>query len=124
MHHTFGNFGAAAVSFFQFAFAFGGYVLISRQGSSLLLQHVRLQRDHIGFHFAQMDHQPDILLFTGDTIPHVIAYIFPALSQHAVLRLLVDRRTVILLCTIGISFPLSLHRDIVKLSKSSSFGMR
>lgn len=61
-------------------------------------------------------------LSTGDTIPHVIAYIFPALARHAVLRLLVDRRTVILLCTIAISFPLSLHRDIVKLSKSSSFG--
>ena len=60
---------------------------------------------------------------TGDTIPHVIAYVLPSLAQHAFLRLLVDRRIVIVLCNVGISFPLSLHRDIVKLSKSSSFGL-
>lgn len=59
---------------------------------------------------------------TGDTIPHVIAYLIPSLARHAVLSLLVDRRAVILLCTVAVSFPLSLHRDIVKLSKSSSFG--
>ncbi|WVQ96710.1 hypothetical protein IAU59_003817 [Kwoniella sp. CBS 9459] len=59
----------------------------------------------------------------GDTIPRVISYIFPSLVEHAVLRLLVDRRVVILLCTVFVSFPLSLHRDIVKLSKSSSFAL-
>jgi hypothetical protein len=59
----------------------------------------------------------------GDTIPHVIAYLFPVLAEHAGLRLLVDRRVIIILCTLAVSFPLSLHRDIVKLSKSSGFGM-
>lgn len=58
----------------------------------------------------------------GDTIPHVIVYLFPAMTEHAFLSFLVDRRTIIVLCTIAISFPLSLHRDIVKLSKSSGFG--
>jgi len=58
----------------------------------------------------------------GDTIPHVIAYLFPVLAEHAGLRLLVDRRFIIVLCTLAVSFPLSLHRDIVKLSKSSGFG--
>jgi amino acid permease len=58
----------------------------------------------------------------GDTIPHVIAYLFPVLAEHAGLRLLVDRRVIIILCTAAVSFPLSLHRDIVKLSKSSGFG--
>jgi sodium-coupled neutral amino acid transporter 11 len=59
---------------------------------------------------------------TGDTIPHVIAYIFPFLAEHAVLNLLVDRRFIIFLCTVLVAFPLSLHRDLVKLSKSSGFG--
>jgi sodium-coupled neutral amino acid transporter 11 len=58
----------------------------------------------------------------GDTIPHVIVYLFPALAEHTVLSWLVDRRFIIVLCTLAISFPLSLHRDIVKLSKSSGFG--
>lgn len=58
----------------------------------------------------------------GDTIPHVIAYLFPVLAEHAGLRLLVDRRFIIVVCTLAVSFPLSLHRDIVKLSKSSGFG--
>ena len=29
MHHCFGFWGSASVSFFQFAFAFGGYVLFA-----------------------------------------------------------------------------------------------
>ncbi|WWC88582.1 uncharacterized protein L201_003494 [Kwoniella dendrophila CBS 6074] len=91
MHHCFGPAGAAAVSFFQFAFAFGGTA---------------------AFH-----------VIIGDTIPRVISAIFPSLSEHAVLRLLIDRRVVITLCTLFVSFPLSLHRDIVKLSKSSSFAL-
>ncbi|RSH89397.1 hypothetical protein EHS25_002509 [Saitozyma podzolica] len=82
MHHVFGNLGSASVSFFQFAFAFGG-------------------RYH----------------------PHAIGYIIPSLSKHAVLRLLVNRQVVIILCTICVSLPLSLHTDIVKLSKSSSFAL-
>lgn len=58
----------------------------------------------------------------GDSIPHVIAYLFPSLAGIPVLSLLVNRRAVIILCTTLVVFPLSLHRDIVKLSKSSGFG--
>lgn len=58
----------------------------------------------------------------GDTIPHVIAVLIPSSVSHPLLSLLVDRRFVILLATLAVSFPLSLHRDIVKLSKSSGFG--
>ncbi|WWC62607.1 uncharacterized protein I303_105204 [Kwoniella dejecticola CBS 10117] len=91
MYHCFGPAGAAAVSFFQFAFAFGGTA---------------------AFH-----------VIIGDTIPRVISFIFPSLAQHAVLSWLVDTRVVIVVCTLAVSFPLSLHRDIVKLSKSSSFAL-
>ncbi|WVQ71891.1 hypothetical protein IAR50_001433 [Cryptococcus sp. DSM 104548] len=59
----------------------------------------------------------------GDTIPRVISYIFPTLAEHALLGLLVNRQVVICLCTVFISLPLSLHRDIVKLSKSSGFAL-
>ena len=104
MHHCFGHWGSAGVSFFQFAFAFGGYVFN-------LLQ--------VGEADSRMCAFSVII---GDTIPHVIAYLFPVLAEHAGLRLLVDRRVIIILCTLAVSFPLSLHRDIVKLSKSSGFG--
>ncbi|KAK4689530.1 solute carrier family 38 (sodium-coupled neutral amino acid transporter), member 11, partial [Tremellales sp. Uapishka_1] len=91
MHHCFGSLGSASVSFFQFAFAFGGMCAFN--------------------------------VIIGDTIPHVIAFVFPFLQEHAMLRLLVDRKTIIVLATIFVSFPLSLHRDIVKLSKSSGFAL-
>ncbi|CAD6568517.1 MAG: hypothetical protein TREMPRED_004603, partial [Tremellales sp. Tagirdzhanova-0007] len=108
MHHTFGHFGSASVSFFQFAFAFGGMCAFNV----------------IIYVIPQVEVRVKLTFFrTGDTIPHVIAYVLPSLAQHAFLRLLVDRRIVIVLCNVGISFPLSLHRDIVKLSKSSSFAL-
>ncbi|EIW73705.1 hypothetical protein TREMEDRAFT_67510 [Tremella mesenterica DSM 1558] len=91
MYHCFGQWGSTLVSFFQFAFAFGGMCAF------------------------------DVII--GDSITPVIAYLFPSLSHHAILRLLVDRRIVIIICTLCVSFPLSLHRDIVKLSKSSSFAL-
>lgn len=77
------------------------------------------QRDHIRPSPLVLRHW---LTHTGDSIPHVIAYIFPSLADHAVLNLLVDRHFIIIIITIAVSFPLSLHRDIAKLSKSSSFG--
>ncbi len=89
MAHTFGRAGAGAVSFFQFAFAFGGMCAFN--------------------------------VIIGDSIPHVLAYVFPFLKEHA--PVLVDRRFIIVLCTAAVSFPLSLHRDIVKLSKSSGFAL-
>ncbi|RSH77368.1 uncharacterized protein EHS24_003328 [Apiotrichum porosum] len=91
IRHCFGPMGSGAVSFFQFAFAFGGMCAFN--------------------------------VIIGDTIPQVLDFVFPFLGEHAVLNLLVDRRFVIVLCTAAVSFPLSLHRDIVKLSKSSGFAL-
>lgn len=60
---------------------------------------------------------------TGDTIPQVIRSTFPALRTIPVLSLLTNRQFVIALCTICISYPLSLYRDIHKLSIASSFAL-
>jgi solute carrier family 38 (sodium-coupled neutral amino acid transporter), member 11 len=59
----------------------------------------------------------------GDTIPHVIRSLFPDLSSVPVLSLFTDRRFVIVLCTVGVSYPLSLYRDIHKLSVASSLAL-
>ncbi|CDO69241.1 hypothetical protein BN946_scf185042.g143 [Trametes cinnabarina] len=67
MNHCFGSSGRAAVSFFQFAFAFGGIV--------------------------------------------------------PVLSLLTKRQFVIALCTVCVSYPLSLYRDIHKLSRASGLAL-
>ena len=53
-------------------------------------------------------------IIVGDTIPHVMVAIYPALPKMTVLWLLTDRRAVILLFVLGVSFPLSLYRDIAK----------
>ncbi|EPS35724.1 hypothetical protein H072_10877 [Dactylellina haptotyla CBS 200.50] len=57
-------------------------------------------------------------IIIGDTIPHVLGAIFPALRDMPVLWLLTNRRAVIALCVIGISYPLSLYRDIAKVGDS------
>ena len=36
MHHCFGHAGAGLVSFFQFAFAFGGYAWVSARATVLM----------------------------------------------------------------------------------------
>ncbi|KAF8274551.1 AAAP amino acid permease [Lactarius quietus] len=82
MNRCFGPSGRAAISFFQFSFAFG-----------------------------------------GDTIPHVIRSVFPNLTSIPVLSLFTDRRFIIVLCTVGVSYPLSLYRDIHKLSIASGFAL-
>lgn len=53
-------------------------------------------------------------VIVGDTIPHVFTAVFPKLTQTPVLWLLSDRRFVIILLILGISYPLSLYRDIAK----------
>ncbi|KAF8332651.1 transmembrane amino acid transporter protein-domain-containing protein [Cantharellus anzutake] len=82
MDHCFGPSGRAAVSFFQFAFAFG-----------------------------------------GDTIPHVIRALFPKLISTPVLFVFANRNFIIALCTITVSYPLSLHRDISKLARASGLAL-
>lgn len=53
-------------------------------------------------------------IIVGDSIPHVLAAIFPSLPSTPFLWLLTDRRAVIMLFVLGVSFPLSLYRDIAK----------
>ncbi|KAF3917508.1 hypothetical protein ABW21_db0206945 [Orbilia brochopaga] len=48
---------------------------------------------------------------------------FPSLKEVPVLWLLTNRRAVIILCVVGISFPLSLYRDIAKLAKASALAL-
>ncbi|KAI9599031.1 AAAP amino acid permease [Syncephalis fuscata] len=64
-----------------------------------------------------------IFAFGGDTIPSVLSAMFPSMSEHPVFAFLASRRTVIFLCTVGITFPLSLYRDIAKLAKASAFAL-
>jgi len=50
----------------------------------------------------------------GDTIPHVLEAAVPGLREMPFLWLLTDRRAVIVLFVLGVSWPLSLYRDIAK----------
>ncbi|KAH7339540.1 amino acid transporter [Rhizoctonia solani] len=91
MGHCYGSSGRAAVSFFQFAFAFGGMCAFG--------------------------------IIIGDTIPHVIRSIFPTLSTVPVLSILTHRNFIVFLCTVCISYPLSLYRSIASLAKASTFAL-
>ncbi|ODH47498.1 hypothetical protein GX48_06412 [Paracoccidioides brasiliensis] len=62
-------------------------------------------------------------IIIGDTIPHVFASTFPKLKDMPFLWLLTDRRAIIVLFVLGVSYPLSLYRDIAKLAKASTFAL-
>ncbi|KAF2461304.1 transmembrane amino acid transporter protein-domain-containing protein [Lineolata rhizophorae] len=62
-------------------------------------------------------------IIVGDTIPRVLAAIFPSLANMSFLWLLTDRKAVIVLLILGISYPLSLYRDIAKLAKASTLAL-
>ncbi|CAG8596402.1 14494_t:CDS:2 [Funneliformis caledonium] len=64
-----------------------------------------------------------LFAFGGDTLPHVITSLFPNISNIPVLNLFTDRYFVIIFCTIFISYPLSLYRDISKLAKASGLAL-
>lgn len=53
-------------------------------------------------------------IIVGDSIPHVLTAVFPGLRDVPVLGLLANRRAVIMIFVLGISYPLSLYRDIAK----------
>ncbi|KDQ53489.1 hypothetical protein JAAARDRAFT_39173 [Jaapia argillacea MUCL 33604] len=91
MGFCWGASGRAAVSGFQFGFAFGGMCAFG--------------------------------IIIGDTIPHVLLSLFPSLPTIPLLSLLSKRQPIIALCTLCISYPLSLYRDIHKLSVASSFAL-
>jgi sodium-coupled neutral amino acid transporter 11 len=60
-------------------------------------------------------------IIIGDTIPHVMNALFPSLENMSFLWLLTNRRAVIIIFILGISYPLSLYRDIAKVSQQSDF---
>ena len=62
-------------------------------------------------------------IIIGDTIPRVISSIFPSLSTTPLLWLFTNRQFVIFLCTACVSYPLSLYRDIHKLSRASGLAL-
>lgn len=59
-------------------------------------------------------------VIVGDTIPKVMDHMFPSLEDMPFLWLLTNRRAVMILLILGISFPLSLYRDISKASTPQS----
>ncbi len=59
-------------------------------------------------------------IIVGDTIPHVIEALIPGLRDVPFLWLLTDRRAIIVIFVLGISWPLSLYRDIAKVGSSRS----
>lgn len=60
----------------------------------------------------------------GDTIPHVLDSILPGESPHTgVVGFFISRPVVVSLLTLGISYPLSLYRDIENLSKASALAL-
>ncbi|KAF7932475.1 uncharacterized protein EAE98_003774 [Botrytis deweyae] len=62
-------------------------------------------------------------IIVGDSIPHVLTAVLPGLRDVPVLGLLANRRAVIVVFVLGISYPLSLYRDIAKLAKASTLAL-
>ncbi|OLN87277.1 Vacuolar amino acid transporter 2 [Colletotrichum chlorophyti] len=62
-------------------------------------------------------------IIVGDSIPHVLTAIWPDLKQMPVLGLLANRQVVIVVFVLGISYPLTLYRDIAKLAKASTLAL-
>lgn len=59
-------------------------------------------------------------VIVGDTIPRVMDALFPSLADMSFLWLLTNRRAVMILLILGISYPLSLYRDIAKVTSTSA----
>lgn len=55
-------------------------------------------------------------VIVGDTIPHVLAAVWSDLHNVPVIGWMTDRRVAILVFVMGISYPLTLYRDIAKVS--------
>lgn len=61
-------------------------------------------------------------VIVGDTIPHVLVAVWPNLADVPVVGLMADRRIAITVFCMGISYPLTLYRDIAKVSSPRSIG--
>lgn len=59
-------------------------------------------------------------VIVGDTIPAVLTSIWPHLPEHDLLWVFSDRRFIILMLIGGVSYPLSLYRDIAKVRFTSA----
>ncbi|KAL5615128.1 hypothetical protein BROUX41_005186 [Berkeleyomyces rouxiae] len=62
-------------------------------------------------------------IVVGDSIPVVFRAIWPDLNNMGAFSLLGNRRVVITLFVMGLSYPLTLYRDIAKLAKASTFAL-
>ncbi|TPX10986.1 uncharacterized protein E0L32_008023 [Thyridium curvatum] len=62
-------------------------------------------------------------VIVGDSIPHVLLAVWPSIRDVPVVGLLANRRVAIVVFVIGVSYPLTLYRDIAKLSKASTFAL-
>lgn len=63
-------------------------------------------------------------IIVGDTIPQVLSGLFPSLRDMPFLWLLTNRYAVIILFVLGVSYPLSLYRDIAKVKLLNSLIYR
>lgn len=70
----------------------------------------------IGCQYSAFGGMIAFCIIVGDSIPHVMTALFPSLPNTPFLWLLTDRRAVIIIFILGISFPLSLYRDIAKVT--------
>jgi len=59
----------------------------------------------------------------GDSIPPVFRAIWPGLHEMPVFWLLGNRQFVIAVFVLGVSYPLTLYRDITKLAKASTLAL-
>jgi len=61
-------------------------------------------------------------IIIGDSIPHVVTAVAPKINEIPILWLLANRRAVIAIYTLGISYPLTLYRDIAKVGFVGSYA--
>ena len=59
-------------------------------------------------------------VIVGDSIPPVIRTVWPGIEDVPVLSVFAGRRAVIVVCVLGVSYPLTLYRDISKVRVTPS----
>ena len=106
MEHCFGASGLIAISIAQFA-----------------LYGIRASNNNKANYdpFSAFGGMVAFCVIMGDTIPSVIAALFPTFPRLPFLWLLTNRRAMIIACTLGLSYPLSLYRDIAKVGTMLPF---
>lgn len=61
-------------------------------------------------------------IILGDTLPHVVQAVVPA-TDNSIVNFFTSRTFIVIALTMGVSYPLSLYRDIEKLSKASALAL-